>query len=376
MSIRIVSTTELKQQENFQANVRQLVEDRSHFLGHPMAYYIITFGCQQNENDSERMAGELDLMGFLAAENPQQADLILLNTCSVRENADDRFFGNLGLVKNIKRERPELLVGLAGCLMTQEDAVAKIRQSYPFVDVVFGPQDIYRMPELIYQRMTDVRRVYEVGPDDTLAEGLPIHRGRKHRALVSIMFGCNNFCTYCIVPYTRGRERSRLTTDIRAEIQTLVDDGYKEIMLLGQNVNSYGSDLKKDDPKQADFADLLVLIAQIKGLYRIRFMTSHPKDISPKLLDVISRYPNIEPHIHLPLQSGSDRILKAMNRHYSQADFIEIARQARLLRPGLTISTDLIVGFPGETEADFQATLDTMDAVRFDGAFTFQYSRR
>lgn len=376
MSIRVVSQTELQKQASYQATVRQLVEDRSSFLGHQLRYHIITFGCQQNENDSERMAGHLDQMGYFQTPDARQADLILLNTCSVRENADDRFFGHLGLVKNIRRDRPNLIVGLAGCLMTQDEAVAKIRQSYPFVDLVFGPQDIYRMPELLLHRLTDTRRVYEVGPDDTLAEGLPIHRTRRHRALVSIMFGCNNFCTYCIVPYTRGRERSRELADIVAEIRQLVADGYKEVMLLGQNVNSYGQDLKKEHPDQADFTDLLVELAQIPGLYRIRFMTSHPKDISEKLLQAIADYPVIEPHIHLPLQSGSDRILKAMNRHYTRTEFVAIAKKARALRPGLTISTDLIVGFPGETEADFQDTLDTMAQVRFDAAFTFQYSRR
>lgn len=376
MAIRKISQTELEQQKEYQTVVRQLVEDRSYYLGHQLRYHILTFGCQQNENDSEQMAGNLDQMGFLPADDPKQADLILLNTCSVRENADDRFFGHLGLVKNIRKDRPELLVGLAGCLMTQDEAVAKIRQSYPFVDFVFGPQDIYRMPEILLHRMTDTRRVYEVGPDDTLVEGLPIHRSRHHRALVSIMYGCNNFCTYCIVPYTRGRERSREQSAIFDEVEQLVKSGYKEIMLLGQNVNSYGLDLKKVNSDQPDFTDLLVSLAQIPGLYRIRYMTSHPKDLSDKLIEAIGRFEVIEPHIHLPLQSGSDRILKAMNRHYTQADFIRIAQKARQIRPGLTISTDLIVGFPGETEADFEETLAVMREVRFDSAYTFQYSRR
>lgn len=376
MSIRTVTEQELKQQAEYSQRVNQANQERALFVNRSLGYHIITFGCQQNENDSERMAGLLDEMGYQAVESPREADLILLNTCSVRENADDRFFGHLGMVKNIRRDRPDLIIGLAGCLMTQDEAVAKIRQSYPFVDLVFGPQDIYRLPELLFHRLTDTRRVYDVGEDDTLVEGLPIHRARKHRALVSIMFGCNNFCTYCIVPYTRGRERSRTQADILAEIRQLVSDGYKEIMLLGQNVNSYGLDLQKSDPGQADFSDLLAAVASIPGIYRIRFMTSHPKDLSPRLLATIAAYPAIEPHIHLPLQSGSDRILRAMNRHYTQAEFIEIARQARALRPGLTISTDLIVGFPGETEADFCQTLHTMAQIRFDAAFTFQYSRR
>lgn len=376
MSIRTITEQELEQQTQYSQWIRKANQERAQFLNRSLSYHIITFGCQQNENDSERMAGLLDAMGYQVVSTPRDADLIILNTCSVRENADDRFFGHLGIVKNIRRDRPDLIIGLAGCLMTQGEAVAKIRQSYPFVDLVFGPQDIYRLPELLYHRLTDTRRVYEVGEDDTLVEGLPIHRARKHRALVTIMHGCNNFCTYCIVPYTRGRERSRMMPDILVEVQDLVANGYKEIMLLGQNVNSYGNDLQKNDPSQPDFSDLLAQTAQIPGLYRIRFMTSHPKDLSPKLLDTIARYPVIEPHIHLPLQSGSDRILKAMNRHYTQAEFVAIAKKARALRPGLTISTDLIVGFPGETEEDFVQTLATMEQVRFDAAFTFQYSRR
>ena len=376
MSIRVITAAEQRQQDQYSDQVRTLLSGKFASRGCPFLYHIITFGCQQNENDSERIAGLLDRMGGQWTDEPRQADMILLNTCSVRENADDRFFGHLGLVKNIRRDRPDLLVGLAGCLMTQDEPVAKIRQSYPFVDLVFGPQDIYRLPELLFHRLTDTRRVYEIGEDDTLAEGLPVHRARKHRALVSIMYGCNNFCTYCIVPYTRGRERSRQPDDILTEINQLVTDGYKEIMLLGQNVNSYGSDLRQTDSRQPDFADLLEMIAQIPGLYRIRFMTSHPKDISEALLEVIGRCSNIEPHLHLPLQSGSDRILKRMNRHYTKDQFIEIACKARELRPGLTISTDLIVGFPGETEEDFAETLAAMEAIRFDSAFTFQYSRR
>ncbi len=247
MSIRVISPAEISQQDQFSNRVRETVLARTEATGKAPLYHIMTFGCQQNENDSERMAGLLDQMGYQPAATAKAADLILLNTCSVRENADDRFFGHLGLVKNIRRDKPGLLVGLAGCMMTQEDHVAKIRRSYPFVDLVFGPQDIYRLPELLYHRLTDTRRVYDVGDDDTLAEGQPIHRGRKHRALVSIMFGCNNFCTYCIVPYTRGRERSRSAQDILGEIRQLVQSGYKEIMLLGQNVNSYGLDLRRSD---------------------------------------------------------------------------------------------------------------------------------
>ena len=336
---------------------------------------------RSNENDSEQIAGQLDRMGYIPAEEIREADLLILNTCSVRENADDRLFGNLGIVKNMRRDKPDLTVAVCGCMMKQPEHVAKLKKSYPFVNIVFGPQDIYRLPELLYTHISERRRVFEVGSEDTMAEGLPVHRARKFRALCSIMFGCNNFCTYCIVPYTRGRERSRQPDDILTELRQLAADGYKEVLLLGQNVNSYGRDLKVSDSgsdagQPMDFAGLLEAIAQISGLARIRFMTSHPKDISDKLLEIIGRYENIEPHLHLPLQSGSNRILKLMNRHYTREQYLEIVGKARQMRPGLSITTDLIVGFPGETEEDFAETLALMEAVRFDSAFTFQYSRR
>ena len=376
MSTQIVTESELQRQAYYARQVADCQANIRAKTGFARRYHIITFGCQQNENDSERIAGLLDSMGYMPAQEAREADLILLNTCSVRENADDRLFGHLGMVKNLRRDKPELLVGLCGCMMMQDEHVQKVRQSYPFVDIVFGPQDIYRLPELLFHRLTDTRRVYEIGEADTLAEGLPVHRARKFRALVSIMYGCNNFCTYCIVPYTRGRERSRSFGSILHEVRELAAAGYKEIMLLGQNVNSYGQDLRQNQPDQPDFAQLLAACAAIPGIRRIRFMTSHPKDISDELLAVIGRYDVIEPHLHLPLQSGSNAILKAMNRHYTREQYLAIVRKARALRPGLTISTDLIVGFPGETEADFADTLDLMQQVRFDAAFTFQYSKR
>jgi tRNA-2-methylthio-N6-dimethylallyladenosine synthase len=376
LSTQIVSDSEMKRQAFYGKQVAECNLAILEKTGVARRYHVITFGCQQNENDSERMAGLLDEMGYQLAEEPREADLILLNTCSVRENADDRLFGHLGMVKTLRRDKPDLIVGLCGCMMMQDDHVQKVRRSYPFVDILFGPQDIYRLPEFLFHRLTDARRVYEVGEEDTLAEGLPVHRARKFRALVSIMYGCNNFCTYCIVPYTRGRERSRKLENILQEIRQLAADGYKEILLLGQNVNSYGQDLALQDPDQANFAQLLAACAEIPGICRIRFMTSHPKDISDELLAVIGHYEVIEPHLHLPLQSGSNAILKAMNRHYTREQYLAIVNKARALRPGLTISTDLIVGFPGETEADFADTLSLMEAVRFDAAFTFHYSKR
>lgn len=339
-------------------------------------YFIMTFGCQQNENDTERIAGLLSNMGFHESDNYDNADIIFVNTCSVRENADDRLFGHLGILKNLKRDKPDLLIGICGCMIAQDIHVEKIKKSYPFVDMLFGPQDIYRLPEIIWHRLTDSKRVYEIGQQETLAEDVPIQRSRKYRALVSIMYGCNNFCTYCIVPYTRGRERSRHIDQILHELNQLAEEGYKEVLLLGQNVNSYGNDLRKDHSDYPDFADLLSKAAMIKGLNRIRFMTSHPKDISEKLLLTIGQNNSIEPHLHLPLQSGSNRILRLMNRHYTREQYLAIVEKARQYRPGITITTDLIVGFPGETEEDFLETLDLMRQIKFDSAFTFIYSRR
>ena len=338
-------------------------------------FHIITFGCQQNENDSEKLAGLLELAGLSVISDYRKADLVILNTCSVRENADDRLFGHLGLMKNLRRDRPGVLIGLCGCMMTQDIHIEKVRKSYPFVDFLFGPQDIHRLPALLCDRLFEGKKTYMTGSQDRIAEDLPIVRARRFRALVSIMYGCNNFCSYCIVPYTRGRERSRHPDRILSEIRQLVADGFREVLLLGQNVNSYGMDLTRDNDLW-NFARLLDAIARIPGLYRVRFMTSHPKDLSDELIEVIANHPNIERHLHLPLQSGSDRILKAMNRKYDRARYLGIIRRVRERIPEIALSTDIIVGFPGETEADFQDTLDLMTAVRFDSAFTFQYSRR
>ncbi|NLK88939.1 MAG: tRNA (N6-isopentenyl adenosine(37)-C2)-methylthiotransferase MiaB [Clostridiaceae bacterium] len=374
--MQIIDHLEIERQNRFVEQIR--LDHKSH---HPpgtnpgIRYAIRTYGCQLNENDSEKLAGQLHQMGFLPAETISDADLIILNTCSVRENADNRLFGNLGRLKQRKKENPDLIIAICGCKMKQAEHVERIKRSYPFVNLVFGPQDIHKLPEMLYTCLHHQEKLYSVGDQDTLVEGLPILRSRKFRALISIMYGCNNYCTYCIVPYTRGRERSRQPAEVLAEVRAVVADGYQEIMLLGQNVNSYGKDLENRSGQPADFAELLAAVAET-GIYRIRFMTSHPKDISNRLLEAIAQYKNIEPHLHLPIQSGSNRILERMNRHYSREQFIEIVRRARTLRPGLTISTDIIVGFPGEQEDDFAQTLDLMNIVRFDSAFTFQYSQR
>lgn len=338
-------------------------------------YFIMTYGCQLNENDSERIAGLFSEMGLEAAERVEEADVVVLNTCAVRENAADRFFGNLGIIKNLKRDRPDLITMACGCLMKQSRHVDRIRRSFYFVDLVFGPQDIYRLPELLNRRLTRESHVYEVGDTDPIVEDLPITRKRKYRALLSIMFGCNNFCTFCIVPHARGRERSRRAEDIFRELGELEAERYSEVMLLGQNVNSYGKDLRGQEGALR-FPELLRRAAADFQIPRIRFMTSHPRDIDDELLYVMRDHPNIERHLHLPVQSGSDRILKAMNRHYDIRRYLETARKARQIIPDLAVTTDIIVGFPGESEADFQETLRVMREVEYEQAFMFIYSPR
>ncbi len=364
---RLVQQSELDRQTGFANDIKAMNTTEK-------KYFILTFGCQLNENDSQKMAGNLNNMNYVRAGRIEDADFVIINTCSVRENADDRFYGNLGRIKNLRKDKPDLLVAVCGCMMKIEEHVDKIRRSYPFVDLIFGPSDIYRMPELLWRRLQGSKRVYDVGEADLIAEGVHVVHERKHRALCTISYGCNNFCTFCIVPYTRGRERSRRPGDVLAEVISLANNGFSEVMLLGQNVNSYGLDIPEED--RIDFADLLTAICEKSDIRLIRFMTSHPKDISLKLLDVMARYPQIERHLHLPLQSGSDRILKKMNRRYTSEHYLSIVEEAKSRIPGLSISTDIIVGYPGETEEDFQMTLDMVEKVGYDSAFTFQYSPR
>lgn len=364
---RLVKRSELDRQLDFANDIKSISSKNR-------AYYIMTFGCQLNENDSQKIAGILTNMGYYRADEMKEADFIIINTCSVRENADDRFYGNLGRIKNLRQAKPDLLVAVCGCMMKIDEHVDKIRRSYPFVDLIFGPSDIYRLPELLWRRLQGSKRVYDVGDVDLIAEGVHVVHERKHRALCTISYGCNNFCTFCIVPYTRGRERSRKPSDILSEVKELADQGFSEVMLLGQNVNSYGLDIPEEE--RVDFSELLTLICEQTSIPLIRFMTSHPKDISLSLLDVMVKYPQIERHLHLPLQSGSDRILRKMNRHYTVEHYLNIVSEAKKRAPELSITTDIIVGFPGETEADFQATLDVVEQVGYDSAFTFQYSPR
>ncbi len=338
----------------------------------PMAY-VHSFGCQQNVNDGEKICGVLQDVGFGLTDTLEQADLILFNTCAVREHAEQRVFGNVGALKQLKARNPKLVIGVCGCMAQQPRIVDKLRRSYPYVDLVFGVDGIDRLPAMLAERFRKGRRyLEEPRTRNAVVEDLPIRRDSGFRAWLPIMYGCDNFCTYCIVPYVRGRERSREPDAILAEFRSLVQAGYKEITLLGQNVNSYGKGLENP----IDFADLLDLLCRVPGDYQIRFMTSHPKDASPKLIDTIAAQPNICKHIHLPVQCGSDRLLKLMNRHYTVAQYRQLIDYARARIPGVTFSSDIIVGFPGETEEDFLGTLDLVEGVGYMQLFTFIYSRR
>jgi tRNA-2-methylthio-N6-dimethylallyladenosine synthase len=335
-------------------------------------YFITTFGCQMNVHDSEVLAGILESLGYEAAATVEAADLILLNTCCVRENAENRTFGHLGNLKTLKEQKPGLIIGICGCMAQQPTVVEKIRSSFPFVDLVFGTHNSHRLPELLQQLAISNSRVIEVWDSEgAIYEGLPVKREEQFRAWVTIMYGCNNFCSYCIVPYVRGRERSRRPEVILAEIRELAAAGVKEVTLLGQNVNSYGRDL----PDGWDFARLLREIAGTR-LERIRFQTSHPKDLSEALITVMAAERKISRHLHLPFQAGSSRILKLMNRFYTKEAYLDLAARIQQRVPGIALTTDIIVGFPEETEADFDDTMAVVSQVRFDGAFTFIYSPR
>ena len=340
--------------------------------GRPESYHIVTYGCQMNAHDSETLAGILERMGLKKAPAREEADFVLHNTCCIRDNAERRALGNVTWLKEIKKVRPSLLIGVCGCMAQQEGMAEKILRQYPFIDLAFGTGNIYRLPELLYRAVQTGQRVVETGDEQsTLCEGLPVRRESPFQAYVTIMYGCNNFCTYCIVPHVRGRERSREPEAILREVEGLVRDGVQEIMLLGQNVNSYGKEL----PGGWNFARLLAEVAKT-GIPRIRFMTSHPKDLTDELIDTIARTPSVQRHFHLPAQSGSDRILRAMNRVYTSKQYLDRAERLRACVPGIGLTTDLIVGFPGETEADFEDTLRLVETVGFDSAFTFIYSPR
>ena len=356
--------------KNFDIKILDELKEKDNVKKH---FYIETWGCQMNEEDSEKLSGMLKRVGYTKTENKEDAGIILFNTCCVRENAENKVFGNLGSLKHLKKENPDLIIGICGCMMQQEGMADKILKKFPYVNIVFGTHNAYKFPEYLNRVKTEGVQIKEIFNKETdIVEGLPIDRESNVKAFVTIMYGCNNFCTYCIVPYVRGRERSRKPEDILNEVRELVAQGYKEITLLGQNVNSYGKGLEEE----VDFAKLLRMIDEIEGLERVRFMTSHPKDLTHDVIMAIKECDKLCEQIHLPVQSGSNSILKKMNRHYTKEYYLDLIKKIKEEIPGVTLTTDIIVGFPGETEEDFQETLELVKKVGYSSAFTFIYSRR
>ncbi len=365
----LIPEADLERQRGVQEQIRMMFAARQ---AHPLAC-VDTFGCQQNVADGQRIMGMLEAMGFAFTEDPGEADLALLNTCAVREHAEQRVFGNLGILTHSKKENPEQVIILCGCMAQEERVAKRVKESYRHVDLVFGPQALWRFPELLWQVYETRKRVFSTTEEHgCIAEGLPVVREGGVKAWVSIMYGCNNFCSYCIVPYVRGRERSREPSAVLAEVRELVEAGYKDITLLGQNVNSYGNDLDTG----YHFPDLLEDIDQIPGNYWVRFMSSHPKDATPRLFDVMAKCRHVAKQLHLPFQSGNDRVLGEMNRRYTREKYLELIRRARSVMPGLVLTSDVIIGFPGETEAEAMDTVSLVEEVGFDALFTFIYSPR
>ena len=363
---------ETKRQYYFMGKIRELLARESAVLGRPVTYCLQTFGCQMNEKQSEVVAGIMDEMGFDRKES-EDADIVIYNTCTVRENANLKVYGRLGKLHNLKKHNPDMKIILFGCMMQEPHVVDKIRKDYPFVDLVFGTHNIFRFAELFYEMKNKDSQLVEIWEGtDQIVEELPTERNYSFKSGVNIMFGCNNFCSYCIVPYVRGRERSREPEAIVNEVKSLVADGVTEVMLLGQNVNSYGKTLEHP----VTFAQLLQMVEAVPGLHRIRFMTSHPKDLSDELIEYMGKSKKVCHHLHLPMQSGSSRILKLMNRRYDKEKYLELVQKIRGAVPDISLTTDIIVGFPGETEEDFLETLDVVDKSNFDTAFTFIYSKR
>lgn len=353
--------------------IKRLAEALPEIYGRTPKAKVITFGCQQNVSDSEHLKGMLVAAGYQLCEDEHSADFIIFNTCAVREHAEDRVYGNIGKVKQLKKDNPLLISAVCGCMTQQQIVADKIKKSYPYIDLVFGTQNTHRLPEFIYKRINGSKRLFELElQNDPIVEGVPVSRDGEFKGWLSIMNGCNNFCTYCIVPYVRGRERSREPEEILAEARAMIEAGYKDITLLGQNVNSYG----KGCAHGVNFAKLLRMICDIEGDFVIRFMTSHPKDCTTDLLDTIRDCPKISRHLHLPFQSGSSRILKRMNRYYDREQYLTLIEEAKKRIPDVSLTTDIIVGFPGETYEDFCETLSLVEKVKFSQLFTFIYSKR
>lgn len=369
--IKKVSDEELEVQRQFAHKVNELTSKR--YSSKPLAC-VVTYGCQQNVADSEHIKGMLEAMGYGFTEERTQAKLIIFNTCAVREHAEDRVFGNVGALKKYKLANPDVVIALCGCMMQQQHIAEKIKKSFPFVDLVFGTHVVYKVPELIYSALTKNRRVFELPDvDGVIAEGIPVKHDNDKKAWIPIMYGCNNFCSYCIVPYVRGRERSREVEDVVKEFKALVDDGYKEITLLGQNVNSYGKDLEP----RVTFSQLLRTLNELDGDFRIRFMTSHPKDCTKELIETMAECDKVATHLHLPFQSGNDRVLKAMNRSYTREKYLSLINYAKeLMGDELSITSDIIVGFPGETYEEFCDTKSLVEEIKATSLFTFIYSPR
>ena len=364
--------SEPERQFYFMAKCREWLKQKSKEIGRPLTFTTVTFGCQMNAKDSEKLAGILEKIGFVETDT-EEADFVVYNTCTVRENANSRVYGRLGYLNSLKKKNPHMMIALCGCMMQEDAVVDKIKKSYRFVDIIFGTHNIFKLAELIDSRIVTKGMIIDIWKDtNQIVEDLPSERKYKFKAGVNIMYGCNNFCSYCIVPYVRGRERSRNPEDIIKEVKALVADGVVEIMLLGQNVNSYGKSLETP----FTFADLLRELEKVEGLKRIRFMTSHPKDLSDALIEVMKDSKKICNHLHLPVQSGSTEVLKKMNRKYTKEDYLSLVERIKAAIPNISLTTDIIVGFPGETEEDFLETLDVVKKVRYDSAYTFLYSKR
>jgi tRNA-2-methylthio-N6-dimethylallyladenosine synthase len=364
--------SESEKQYHYIQEMKVWVKEQSEKMGRPLTCKCVTFGCQMNAKDSEKLLGILEQMGYVETED-ETADFVLFNTCTVRENANLKVYGHLGHLKKVKERNPHMMIGLCGCMMQEDLVVQKIQESYKFVDLIFGTHNIFKLAELMKRRVDSNSMIVDIWKDtDQIVEDLPSERKFSFKCGVNIMYGCNNFCSYCIVPYVRGRERSRNPKDIVREIEDLVADGVVEVMLLGQNVNSYGKGLEEP----MTFAGLLREIEKIEGLERIRFMTPHPKDLSDELIEVLADSKKVCNHLHLPVQSGSTEILRKMNRHYTKEQYLDLVERIRAKVPEISFTTDIIVGFPGETEEDFQETVDVVRKVNYDSCYTFIYSKR
>ena len=368
----LVPKNEPERQFYFIDRAREIVSEKSMRLGRRLTFHVTTFGCQMNAKDSEKIRGILDEIGY-EEKDDEDADFVLMNTCTVRENANNKVYGRLGYLHGYKKKNPGMIIAICGCMMQEKEPVERIKNSYGFVDIIFGTHNIFKLAELLVESFETEAMVTDIWDGtDKIVERLPARRKYPFKSGVNIMYGCNNFCSYCIVPYVRGRERSRQPGEILEEVRALAGDGVREVMLLGQNVNSYGRTLETP----CSFSKLLAEVAEVDGIERVRFMTSHPKDLSDDLIEVMAKYENVCDHLHLPLQSGSSRLLGIMNRHYTKEGYLQLVDKLKDKIPEISLTTDIIVGFPGETEEDFSDTLDVVRRVRYDSAFTFIYSKR